>query len=66
MLTIAEYRKGIAHLPPGDKRWDRLPTAVIALETRFSGRVLSVSNRVDLRWGALGGEVKRLTGNSPR
>jgi predicted nucleic acid-binding protein len=35
------------------------------LERRFSGRILPVSNPIVLRWGAISGEVKRLTGHSP-
>lgn len=65
ILTIGEYQKGIQHLPPEDKRRPRLQRSVAALEARFSGRVLSVSDEVVLRWGAISGEVKRLTGHSP-
>jgi hypothetical protein len=65
ILTIAEYQKGIEHLPPGDKLRPRLQRAVVALERRFSGRILPVSNPIVLRWGAISGEVKRLTGHSP-
>jgi predicted nucleic acid-binding protein len=65
ILTIAEYRKGIEHLAPGDKRRPQLKKAVAALEGRFSGRVLSLSDKIALRWGAISGEVKRLTGHSP-
>jgi predicted nucleic acid-binding protein len=65
ILTIAEYWKGIEHLPPGDKRRPPLQRAVIALEGRFSGRVLSVSDKIAIRWGAISGEVKRLTGHPP-
>ena len=65
ILTIAEYQKGIHHLPPGDKLRPRLQQSVLALEARFSGRVLPVSGQVALRWGAISGEVKRLTGHSP-
>lgn len=65
ILTIAEYQKGIHHLPPGDKRRPRLQHSVQALEARFSGRVLPVSDQVVLRWGVISGEVKRLTGHSP-
>jgi hypothetical protein len=35
------------------------------LETRFSGRILSVSDQITLRWGSISGEVKRLTGHPP-
>jgi toxin FitB len=65
ILTLAEYQKGIAHLPPGDNRRPRLQRAVIALEERFSGRVLSVTDPIAIRWGAISGEVKRLFGHSP-
>lgn len=64
ILTIAEYQKGIHHLPPGDKRRPRLERSVGALEARFSGRVLPVSDQIALRWGAISGQVKRLTGHS--
>ena len=57
ILTIAEYQKGIEHLLPGDKLRPRLQRAVIALEGRFSGRILSVSDQIVLRWGAISGEV---------
>jgi predicted nucleic acid-binding protein len=65
ILTIAEYQKGIEHLLPGDKSRPRLQQAVMALERRFSGRVISVSDQIALRWGAISGAVKRLTGHSP-
>lgn len=65
ILTIGEYQKGIHHLPPEDKRRPRLQRSIVALETRFAGRVLSVSDQIVLRWGAISGEVKRLTGHSP-
>jgi hypothetical protein len=65
ILTLAEYQKGIQHLPHGDRLRPRLQQAVIALEARFSGRILSVSDPITLRWGTISGEVKRLTGHSP-
>jgi predicted nucleic acid-binding protein len=65
ILTIAEYQKGIEHLPSGDKRRPRLQRAVMALEGRFSGRLFSVSDQIVLRWGSISGEVKRLTRHSP-
>ena len=65
ILTIGEYHKGIEHLPSGDKRRAAVRRGVDALERRFSGRVLSVSDKIILRWGAISGEVKRVTGHSP-
>lgn len=65
ILTIAEYQKGIEHLPSSDKRRPRLQRSVMALEARFSGRILSVADQIVLRWGAISGDVKRITGHSP-
>ncbi len=65
ILTIAEYHKGIEHLAPTDKRRPQLRRSVIALEGRFAGRVLPVSDAIAIRWGMISGEVKRLTGHSP-
>lgn len=65
ILTIGEYYKGIEHLPPSDKRRASVRRGVVALEKRFAGRVLSVSDKIILRWGAISGELKRLTGHSP-
>lgn len=65
ILTIGEYHKGIDHLPPSDKLRVRIRRGVAALERRFSGRVLSLSDQIIIRWGAISGEVKRLTGHSP-
>ena len=38
---------------------------MIALESRFAGRILSVSDEIVLRWGSISGEVRRLTGHPP-
>lgn len=65
ILTLAEYRKGIANLHPGNKLRPRLLQAVTALESRFYGRILSVSDTIVLRWGTISGEVKRQSGHSP-
>ena len=65
ILTLAEYWKGIEHLPPGHSLRPRLRHAIEALEARFAGRILSVSDPVALRWGAISGEVKRTTHHSP-
>lgn len=65
ILTIGEYRKGVHNLAPADKRRPRLLRSIAALEARFAGRVLAVSEEVVLRWGAISGEAKRRTGHSP-
>lgn len=66
ILTIGEYQKGIhIILSPGDRRRPRLQRAAVALEAWFAGRVLSVPDQIVLRWGAMNGEDKPLTGHSP-
>lgn len=65
MLTLAEYRKGIENLPLGDQRRVLLQRTVHAVEGRFAGRILSLTDQTVLRWGAMSGMVKRLTRNAP-
>ena len=65
VLTLAEYWKGIEHLPPGHSLRSKHRQTLVRLETRFAGRILSVSNAIVLRWGAISGEVKRITRHSP-
>jgi toxin FitB len=65
VLTLAEYEKDIHHLPATDSRRPRLRAAVIALEARFQGRGLSLSNAIVRRWGVISGETKRATGHAP-
>lgn len=65
VLTLAEYDKGIHHLPPSDLRRTRLSAAVAALEARFQGRVLPLSDAAVRLWGRISGETKRLTGYPP-
>lgn len=65
VLTLAEYDKGIATLPEDAPARSRFTAAVAALEARFSGRVLSVSDRVVRRWGVVSGNVKRRIGHPP-
>lgn len=66
ILTIAEYQKGIAKLAPGDKRRLRIQASITAVQTRFSGRVLSLSDEIALRWGEISGQIKHLTGQFPK
>jgi predicted nucleic acid-binding protein len=65
VITLGEYRKGIENLPPGDKRRPLLENTVRSVEERFSGRILPISDAVVLRWGAISGQAKRVTGHSP-
>jgi predicted nucleic acid-binding protein len=65
VLTLAEYDKGIHQLPDEDPRRVRYAANRDAIEARFSGRVLPVSDAVVRRWGALAGRIKRDTGHPP-
>ena len=65
VLTLAEYEKGIHNLPETDSRRPRLRSAVAALEARFRGRVLPLSDAAVRRWGVINGETKRVTKHSP-
>jgi len=65
ILTLGEYGKGLHNLPIASTARPRIEAALDALEARFAGRLLSVSDAVIRRWGAISGAVKRATGHSP-
>ena len=65
VLTLAEYDKGIHHLAEDDPNRARHVASRDALAARFADRVLSVSDQIVRRWGAISGTVKRRTGHSP-
>lgn len=65
ILTLGEYDKGIQYLPEDDVNRSRHAGARDALEERFAGRVLPLSNEAVRRWGAVSGTVKRDTGHPP-
>ncbi|MFZ3325645.1 MAG: PIN domain-containing protein [Methylocella sp.] len=65
ILTLAEYDKGIANLSADDRNVQRYAAARDALEDRFVGRMLSLSDPIVRRWGAISGRVKRETGHPP-
>lgn len=65
ILTLGEYDKGLNHLPSGSPSRPRVEVAIAALQARFAGRVLPVSDGVVRRWGAISGSVKQITGQSP-
>jgi toxin FitB len=65
VLTLAEYDKGIHNLAGDDPNRSRYVGALAALEARFAGRVLPVSDRIVRRWGAVTGAVRRVTGHPP-
>jgi toxin FitB len=65
VLTLAEYDKGIANLPDDDPNRARYMAARDALEQRFSGRIVSVTDPIVRRWGGISGRIKRDTGHPP-
>lgn len=65
ILTLGEYEKGLHNLPEDSAIRPRIEAALVALETRFTDRLLPVSNAVVRRWGAVSGAVKRATGQTP-
>ena len=65
ILTLGEYEKGLHNLPITSSARPRIAAALDALEVRFAGRLLSVSDAVIRRWGTISGAVKRATGHSP-
>ncbi len=65
VLTLAEYDKGIHNLAEDHADRPRFMAARDALEARFSGRVLSISDRVVRRWGEISGKARRRTGHPP-
>ena len=65
VLTLAEYDKGIANLADDDPNVPRHIAAQDALEARFAGRILSLSDAVVRRWGTISGRVKQETGHPP-
>jgi toxin FitB len=65
VLTLGEYDKGIAKLPDDNPDRSRYVAARDALEARFEGRILTVSDSIVRRCGALAGKVYRDTGHPP-
>lgn len=59
VLTLGEIRKGVAGLPPGNRRAQLENWLELELKARFAGRVLPVDVPVADRWGALAAEAKR-------
>lgn len=65
VLTLAEYDKGIHQLLDEDPLRVRYAANRDAIEARFKGRILPLSDAVVRRWGALAGRIKRDTGHPP-
>jgi hypothetical protein len=65
VLTLAEYDKGIHNLPAGSRLRMRTEADLSALESRFTRRVLPVSDPIVRRWGRLSGQIQRATDRAP-
>jgi predicted nucleic acid-binding protein len=65
VLTLAEYDKGIHQLADSDPQRIRHAVNRDAIEARFRGRILPLSEAIVRRWGALAGRIKRDTGHPP-
>lgn len=65
VLTLGDYDKGIAKLPNDNQNRPRYVAARDALEARFEGRILSVSDNIVRRWGTLAGRIQRETNHPP-
>lgn len=59
ILTIAEGDKGIAKLDIEDLRRAKFIVKWQALEDRFEGRVLSLTNPIARRWGTTAGMLEK-------
>lgn len=65
VLTLGEYDKGIGKLAVDHPDRARFSAARDALEARFDGRILSLTDRVVRRWGELAGKIHRDAGRAP-
>lgn len=65
VLTLAEYDKGVAALPPSSALRPRIEAHLLALEQRFAGRILELSDAVVRRWGRISGSVLVSAGKAP-
>lgn len=65
VLTLGEYDKGIYNLGPDHADRQRYLASRDALEARFKGRVISVSDQVVRQSGKISGRVKLQTGQTP-
>lgn len=65
ILTLAEIAKGIHNLAADDPARSRYAGTLGALEARFAGRILPLSDPVVMRWGTLSGTIRRDTGHPP-
>ena len=65
ILTLGDYDRGVHNLAEDSTARARIEAAVAALEARFAGRVLPVSDAIVRRCGRISGAVQRSTGRAP-
>jgi predicted nucleic acid-binding protein len=65
ILTLGEYEKGLHHALPDNPLRLQIAAGIAALEARFAGRILPLTDSIARRWGVISGETKRLTGHTP-
>jgi predicted nucleic acid-binding protein len=65
VLTLGEYRKGIANLSDDDPAAIRYRDMLDRLQERFADRVLDITSEISMAWGVISGTVKRLSGHPP-
>ena len=65
ILTLGEYAKGLHNVPPDSPLRPRIAAGIAALEVRFGARILQLTDPIVRRWGAISGDVKRQTGQTP-
>lgn len=65
ILTLAEYDKGIHQLTDDDPKRSRHAAHRDAIKARFGNRIISLTDTIVRRWGALAGRIKRDTGHPP-
>ena len=59
VLTLGEVRKGLALLPQGKRRTRIEGWIEVEVQSRFAGRILTVTSAVADRWGLLAAEAKK-------
>lgn len=65
VLVLAEFDKGVHNLDPSHPDRTRYAAARDALEARFRGRTLGLTDAIVRRWGVINGETRRRTGRAP-
>lgn len=65
VLTLGEYRKGIANLADDDPAATRYRDMLDRLQERFADRVIDITSEIAMAWGVISGTVKRMTGHPP-